>query len=81
MGDLSCQRFTDLLGEHVEGALGSDEEAAMAAHALTCSRCSELRADYERLPGVVRRATDAAMPPGAKARLRRLLSRAWWWHR
>jgi len=81
MGDLSCERFTDLLGDYVEGVLRSDDRPAMDAHLLDCAQCSELLADYERLPGLVRRATHVAMPAGAKARLRRLLSRAWSWHR
>jgi anti-sigma factor RsiW len=81
MEDLSCQRFTDLLSDFVEGRVPPEELRAMDAHRLACARCSELLADYERIPGVVRRATDASMPAGAKARLRRLLSRAWSWHR
>lgn len=81
MGNMSCQRFTELLGDYVEGRLQSDERPAMDAHLLACARCSELFADYERLPGLVRRATHVALPAGARARLRRLLSRAWSWHR
>jgi anti-sigma factor RsiW len=77
MPALSCQRFADLLGDYTEGVLPFDERAAMDAHALACPSCSALRADYQRVPGVVRKATDVEMPSGAKGRLRRALTRAW----
>ena len=81
MGDLSCERFADLLGDYVEGVLPAEQRPAMEAHLGACSRCSDLLADYRRIPEVVRRATDVAMPSGAKARLRHLLSRVWRWRR
>jgi anti-sigma factor RsiW len=81
MGALSCQRFSDLLSDYVEGRVSPDELRAMGEHRRACARCDALLADYERLPGVVRRATEASMPMGAKARLRRLLSRGWTWRR
>jgi hypothetical protein len=81
MGDLSCQRFTDLARDYVDGKLPPEDVRPMSAHRLTCARCNKLLADYERIPEVVRRATDASMPAGAKARLRRILSRAWSWRR
>jgi anti-sigma factor RsiW len=77
MGDLSCERFVDLMGDYVEGVLPPEERQTMDQHLLSCGRCSELLADYKRIPAVVRRATDIAMPVAAQARLRRLLSRAW----
>jgi anti-sigma factor RsiW len=77
MGDLSCDRFTDLLGQYVEGRLPSDERLSMEAHLLACPRCDQLVADYERIPGIARRATNVTMPAGAKARLRWILSHAW----
>jgi anti-sigma factor RsiW len=52
MEDLSCQRFTDLLSDFVEGRVPPEELRAMDAHRLACARCSELLADYERIPGV-----------------------------
>ena len=77
MGELSCQRFADRLGDYVEGALAAEERTAMSAHRLACRECGALLRDYERLPGLVRRATLASLPAGAWARLQRLLARAW----
>jgi anti-sigma factor RsiW len=77
MGDLSCQNFVDLLGDYVDGRVPNAELAAMGVHRLACASCRELQSEYERVPGLVRQATDVAMPRGARARLRRLLSRAW----
>jgi anti-sigma factor RsiW len=69
------------MGDYFDGALPADERAAVDAHRLACAPCSELFATYQRIPGLVRQATDVSMPSGARARLRRLLSRAWRWHR
>jgi anti-sigma factor RsiW len=77
MGDLSCERFTELVGDHVEGVLSADERCAMEAHLLACPRCRELLEQYTRVGDVVRGATDVRMPLGARARLRRVLSRVW----
>jgi len=77
MVELSCQRFADLLGDYVDGALADVDRDAMEAHCVACESCRAFVADYERVPGVVRKATDVSMPSEAKARLRRLLSRAW----
>jgi anti-sigma factor RsiW len=76
MGDLSCQRFVDLVGDYLEGLLAPEERKAMTAHRLECRECSELLGDYERIPGLVRRATHATVPAGAQARLWRLLAQA-----
>jgi hypothetical protein len=77
MRDLSCQQFIELLGDYLEGLLAAQEHKAMTAHRLVCRECSELLGDYERIPGLVRRATDATVPAGAQARLWRLLAQAW----
>jgi len=77
MGDLTCERFAELVGDQVEGILPSAERAAFDAHLRTCAHCRDLLDGYVRVAGVVRRATDVAMPLGARARLRRLLSHLW----
>jgi anti-sigma factor RsiW len=77
MGDLTCERFAELVGDHVEGILPPGERAAFDAHLRTCHRCRDLLDGYVRVAGVVRRATDVRMPLGARARLRRLLSHLW----
>jgi predicted anti-sigma-YlaC factor YlaD len=77
MGNLSCERFTELVGDHVEGVLPSGERAAVEAHLRSCPRCRDLLDGYARVAGVVQRATDVRMPLGARARLRRLLSHLW----
>ncbi len=76
MGNVSCKHFVDQMGDYVEGILPSDQRLAMDAHRIGCPQCRGLLADYERIPGVVRRATDVVMPLDARARLRRFLSRA-----
>jgi hypothetical protein len=75
MRELSCPRFIDRLGDYVEGILPPAEVASMDAHRAGCASCRDLLAEYRRVPGVVRRATDVGMPTGARARLHRLLSR------
>lgn len=77
MGDLSCERFTELVGDHVEGVLPPGERAAVDAHLRSCSRCRDLLDGYGRVTGLVQRATDVRMPLGARARMRRLLSHLW----
>ena len=77
MGDLSCERFAELLGDYVDGVLKPLDVEAVEAHRLACPPCAELLADYERIPALVRRATNLSMPSGAKARLRRLLAHGW----
>jgi anti-sigma factor RsiW len=77
MEDLSCARFTELVGDHVEGVLSTDLRSAMEAHLLGCSRCRALLDEYIGVAEVVRRATDVQMPLGARARLRRVLARLW----
>jgi predicted anti-sigma-YlaC factor YlaD len=76
-GHLSCARFTELVGEHVEGALSVEMRSAMGAHLGGCSRCRALLDEYARVGEVVRRATDVRMPLGARARLSRALARLW----
>jgi anti-sigma factor RsiW len=76
MGELSCQRFVDLLGDYVEDVLSPDERRTMDAHCLACPQCRQLLSDYRRLPEMLRRTTDAAMSPPARARLGRVLLQA-----
>jgi anti-sigma factor RsiW len=77
MADLSCDRVVDLLGDYCEQVLASEERRAVDAHLVVCRRCGDALAEYQRIPALVRRATDVLMPVAAQARLRRLLSRAW----
>jgi len=75
MAQLSCERFVEQMGEYIEGRLSRGQELAMNTHRLRCRRCGELLSDYARLPGELRKATDVALPPGARARLARRLAR------
>ena len=77
MGVLTCERSVDLFGEYVEGTLAPDQRTQLDAHLAACSACSQMLDEYRRVPDLARRATDAAMPVAAAARLRRLLGRAW----
>ncbi len=77
MEDISCARFTELVGDLVEGSLPADVRSAMEAHLLACPRCRTLRGEYVGVADVVRNATDVRMPLGARARLRRVLARLW----
>ena len=54
-------RFTLLhLGDHVDGALAADDEAALRAHLATCPACTTFLAGYAGTARVVAAATDAA---------------------
>ncbi len=77
MATLSCERCVDRFGEYVDGVLPSEERDGLEAHLRACATCRSSLDDYRGLPGILRRATDVRMPPDVRARLRRLLSRAW----
>jgi len=74
---LSCERCVDLLGEYAEQALAPEAVEAVEAHLRECPPCAEAFAEYRRIPGLVRRATEASIPPDVRWRLRRLLDLAW----
>jgi hypothetical protein len=75
MEDLPCARFAELAGDYVEGVLPREQASVMEAHRLGCARCRQLLVEYAGVVDVVRDATDVRMPLGARARLRRVLSR------
>jgi hypothetical protein len=77
MGELTCQKFADLVGDYVERRLKAEQALAMDGHRLACQECRDLLTDYRRIPEILRRATDVKLPAGAQARLRRLLAHAW----
>jgi anti-sigma factor RsiW len=74
MSDLSCEACADLLGDHAEGLLVGAVRDAFEAHVATCLRCRALLRDYEAIPDLVRRETDAHMPYDVELRLRRLVA-------
>jgi anti-sigma factor RsiW len=76
MRGLTCDHFEALLGDHVEGVLGSDERIAFEDHLAGCSRCKQLHTEYTDLRASLRASGNVEMPADAKARLRRLLVRA-----
>jgi anti-sigma factor RsiW len=74
---LSCDQVVTFLGDYSDGVLPEEDRHAVDTHLRSCARCTEVLGDCRRLPEIVRRATDIAMPVDAKARLRRLLSLGW----
>jgi anti-sigma factor RsiW len=77
MGAVTCEVFVEHMGDYVDGVLRSEERSHMVEHALSCPKCAEAFAQYERIPEVVRSATDVPLPLYARVRLRRLLKMAW----
>jgi anti-sigma factor RsiW len=77
MSAITCEGFVAHMGDYVDGTLARDERSRMAEHALACPHCAEAFAQYERIPDVVRSATDVKLSPDARVRLRRLLTIAW----
>jgi len=74
---LSCERCVDLFGEYAERALSPEAVDEMTVHLRACPACVEALAQYERVPGLIRRATDVPMPRDVRARLRRALGLVW----
>jgi anti-sigma factor RsiW len=74
MVDITCERWSDLLGGYVDGALEPDASAAVEAHAASCAACHRFLEGYLAVPGLVRRATDVPIPPEVRARLAKLFA-------
>jgi len=74
MGDLTCERWSELLAAYADGALGPGHRAAVEAHAASCVACHRFLKGYLAVPALVRRATDVSIPPEVRQRLARLFS-------
>ncbi len=77
MAAMRCERFLALIGGYVDGSLAAEMSLAMDVHRTVCASCREVLDGYERLPAVLRRATDVPMPPSAQRRLGRHLASVW----
>jgi anti-sigma factor RsiW len=74
MRDLTCERWSELLRGYADGALAPAERSAVEAHAASCATCQQILAEYLAVPGVVRRATDVAIPSDVRERLAKLFA-------
>jgi anti-sigma factor RsiW len=65
----ACASGVDLLMDYLEGGLPAATVASIEAHVSGCDRCQAFVASYRATPGVVRDATDVALPPAVQASL------------
>jgi len=72
MKDLTCEGWSALLRDYIDGRLDAEGRAAFEAHASSCAVCRRFLRDYLAVPSLVRRATDVTIPPEVRARLARL---------
>jgi anti-sigma factor RsiW len=61
--DLVCASGVELLMDYLEGELPAGTRAAIEAHVAGCERCQAFVESYRATPGILRRATAAALPP------------------
>ena len=69
---MSCRELVELVTEYLEGALPSDERAAVEAHLAECDGCTaylEQMRTTIRLTGAL---TEEQIPPGAREPLLRI---------
>ena len=70
---MACAEGVDVLMDYAEGLLPADARTSVDAHLEGCPRCVAFVQSYFETPRVLRRVTDAAMPAGVGASLRRAL--------
>lgn len=73
--DVVCQSGVELLMDYLEGQLPAGLRADLEAHVAGCPRCTAFVASYRATPGVLRRATLAALPADLEGSLREFLRR------
>jgi len=72
---MTCRQTILHLLDYAEGRLEARKRKALEAHLVMCLRCVEFLDSYRRTPAIVRRATNATLPPTIARRLRRALRR------
>src|SRR5262245_13534499 len=70
---MDCEQVEELLSDHLEGTLASEEGVALGRHLASCARCAELR---EALGDVVRALRSLDVPEPARDLADRAASRA-----
>ena len=72
---LACADGVGLLMDYLEDVLDPQTRAGIDAHLAQCSRCVAFVRSYRATPGIIRRATAAAVPATLGASLRAFLAR------
>ena len=57
-----CTSGVDVMMEYLEGALSTEDRAAVDAHVQVCPRCVAFVASYRETPRIIRDATTIEMP-------------------
>lgn len=73
--DVVCATGVEVLMDYLEDALPADVRAELEAHLAGCPRCVAFLASYRDTPGILRRATLAALPADLEGSLRAFLRR------
>jgi anti-sigma factor RsiW len=71
-----CRSGVDVLMEYLEGALSTEDRAAVDAHVAGCPRCVAFLASYRETPRIMRDATTIEMPADLEASLLAVLRAA-----
>ena len=74
---MTCAEIETLICDYVDGTLGSDARAAVAAHLAGCRNCAELARDSAAAVAFIERAAIVEPPPEL---MTRLLFNAPWAH-
>ncbi len=74
--ELTCEQLDAMLPEFFDGTLGSETEAAAAAHLATCDACRVVVHDLERVGELARSHGRLQLPDEARGRIRSLLDTA-----
>ena len=59
---MTCEGYTERLGDYVDGTLDAADMGAVSAHLETCDSCRALASDFSRLR-VAARSLEPALPP------------------
>ena len=71
-----CASGVDVLMEYLEGALSTEDRAAVDAHVAACPRCVAFLASYRETPRIIRNATTIEMPAALETSLLAVLRAA-----
>ena len=76
MKNSPCTSGVDVLMEYLEGALSTEDGAAVDAHVPGCPHCLAFVASYRETPRIIREATAIEMPADLETSLLAVLRAA-----
>src|SRR5262245_12672745 len=73
---MRCNRARELVGAYVDGELGGDDRASMAAHIEACAVCRQLMCDIKRTSKAIAELGREPAPAALASRIRGSLASA-----